>query len=346
MRHLVYNACKRLVCPAQSVFNSWLRNMPNSYKHVVTRYLLLLILTPVFMLPSSAASQKQPLTEQNESLSSKLDEERLHWSQLKYKATLLGFSVKSQVNLVSLPANETDAALIESKNDKAVSSSSDNNYYMTLHTNLLGRDLRTMIWFDPTDVRALQRIRLETGVKQNEYKAYRFTENGTFMIRKQPKTEEVDLSHESWTNTNSEYAKLLPKSANQLMLAEPASLFYIVSVAELSHPGDAIEIPMLSRGSVLMVRLTVEKRKTYNATYTRKKRSSDNEVNHNVDALEISIRARSIDSPTESFDLKLAGLDGDLRFIVDRETHIPLELSGKMVILGTVRFKLEHAVVH
>ncbi|VAW85386.1 hypothetical protein MNBD_GAMMA16-1665 [hydrothermal vent metagenome] len=316
------------------------------YKHFWTRAFLpsIFILTLVLAASAMAATLEEVENEQSNILSSKLIEEQLNWSQLTYKATLLGFSVKSKIDLVSIPTNETDVILMDTDPHVAVASSSKNNYYMTLHTKLLGRDMRTMIWFDPADVRALQRVRLETGAKQNEYKAYRFTENGTFMIRKKPKNGEAKLPHEKWTNINSEHSKLPHKVSNQLMLAEPASLFYIVSVADLSTPGDAIELPMLSRGKVVMVKLTVENQQTYQADYTKKKSSKEKEIKQDIDALEISIRARSLENPNETYDLKIAGLKGNLRFIIDQKTHIPLELSGKMKVLGTVRFKLEEIV--
>lgn len=311
---------------------------------VATFLLSIFILTLVLITATAAATQQEGTPKKSETLSSQLIEEQLTWSQLTYKASLLGFSIKSKIDLVSIPTDESDVMLIDPEPHIPVTSNSKNNYYMTLHTKLLGRDMRTMVWFDPSDVRALQRTRLETGVKKNEYKAYRFTENGTFMIRKKPKDGETELPHQNWTNINSEHSKLPHKVSNQLMLAEPASLFYIVSVADLNTPGDFIELPMLSRGHVVMVKLTVENQTTYQANYTKAQPSEDNEIKQDIEALEISIRARALDSENNTYDLKLAGLKGDLRFIIDQKTHIPLELSGKMKVLGTVRFKLEKIV--
>jgi len=302
------------------------------------------MLALILVTATAETTLQKDTSEKSEAVSSKLIEEQLNWSQLTYKASVLGFSVESKIDLVSIPTDETDATLVNPEPHTAVASSSKNNYHMTLHTKLMGRDMRTMIWFDPTDVRALQRVRLETGAKKNEYKAYRFTEDGTFMVRKKPKQGEAELPHQNWTNINSEHAKLPHKTSSQIMLAEPASLFYIVSVADLSKPGDFIELPMLSRGNVVMVKLTVENQKMYQANYTNKQSSEDSEIKHDVEALEISIRARSVDNPNDTYDLKLAGLKGDLRFIIDQKTHIPLELSGKMKVLGTVRFKLEEIV--
>jgi len=310
-----------------------------------TSLLAIFLLTLVLVTATAATTaQQESANKKSENVSSKLIKEQLNWSQLTYKANLLGLSIKSKIDLVSIPADETDALLMNPEPHTAVASSSKENYYMTLRTKLLGRDMRTMIWFDPADARALQRVRLETGARKSEYKAYRFTENGTFMIRKKPKDGEAERPHQNWTNINKEHTKLPQKIAKQLMLAEPASLFYIVSVADLSTRGDFIELPMLSRGNVVMVKLTVEDQKTYQANYTKKQPSEDNKIKHDVEALEISIRARDVDNPDETYDLKLAGLKGDLRFIIDQETHIPLELSGKMKVLGTVRFKLEEIV--
>ncbi len=311
--------------------------------NVIFSFLLLLIL--ISTTPISAATQKKIITEKDTAQSNKLIEKQLHWSQLEYQASKFGFSVKSKIKLVSLPIAQSNAMLIKPEPEHAVSSISKNNYYMTLHTQLLGRDLQTMVWFDPADVRALQRVHLETGTRKNEYKAYRFTQNGTFMIRKKPTATEVGRPHENWTNIDREYSRITHKPANQFM-AEPASLFYIVSVADLTKPGDSIELPMLSRGNVIMVKLTVEKQKTYRSDYTKKQPTGNSEVKKDVEALEISIRARPLNESNETYNLKLAGLKGNLRFIIDQETHIPLELNGNMKILGTVRFKLKHVVVH
>ncbi|NOY73501.1 MAG: DUF3108 domain-containing protein [Gammaproteobacteria bacterium] len=304
----------------------------------------LLLLTLISTAPVSAVPQNNIISEQNTAQSNKLIEKQLHWSQLEYQASKFGFSVKSKIKLVSLPTAQSNAMLIKPEPEHAVASISKNNYYMTLHTQLLGRDLQTMVWFDPADVRALQRVHLETGTRKNEYKAYRFTQNGTFMIRKKPKAEEVGLPHENWTNIDREYSRLTHKPPN-LFMAEPASLFYIVSVADLTEPGDSIELPMLSRGRLIRVKLTVEKQKTYRTDYTKKQPTEDSEVKKDIEALEISIRARPLNDPNEHYNLKLAGLKGDLHFIIDKEIHIPLELNGNMKILGTVRFKLKHVVV-
>lgn len=304
--------------------------------------LLLLILISTTAI--SAATQKKIIPEKSTAQSDKLIEKQLHWSQLEYQASKFGFSVKSKIKLVSLPIVQSNAMLIKPEPEHAVSSISKNNYYLTLHTQLLGRDLQTRVWFDPADVRALQRVHLETGTRKNEYKAYRFTKNGTFMIRKKPKAEEVGQPHKNWTNIDRESSRLTDKPFNQFM-AEPASLFYIVSVADLTKPGDSIELPMLSRGRLIKVKLTVEKQKIYRADYVKKQPTENNEIKKDVDALEISIRARPLNESNESYNLKLAGLKGDLHFIIDQKTHIPLELNGNMKVLGTVRFKLKHVVV-
>ncbi len=271
------------------------------------------------------------------------DANRLNWSQLKYKASKLGVSVFSDIELTPVPASEVTHKLIQPDGGTGFPPEGSASFYLTLRTKAFGRDMRTMLWFNPENARALQRARHEVGSKRNEYKAYRFTKEGTMTVRKKPLNEEKTLPHEEWSNVFREFTPSIPENETGLVVTDPSALFYIVSVAQLSEPGEQVSIPVFIRGRLALVELTVEKSDKRKVNFVVESPDKRNKVNGPVDVLEISVRSYPLAGNYDDGKIQLAGLEEDITFLVDKKTRLPLELSGKTKFLGTVRFELQRA---
>jgi hypothetical protein len=262
------------------------------------------------------------------------------WTELQFRARKLGFSVTADMKLASSPAATVAGKLVSPEEGSGVPPGGTVASIL-LTSGFAGRNSEITVFFDPETGQALQQQQLDTG-KRNRFRVTRFCEEGIDSRRQQPAEGEAKRPHEEWTDRSRNWEAYPGWAGDDLLVVDPTALFYIVAAAPLEKPGDRYQVPVFTKGNLILVEMTVRAIDKARVDYASSSAGSSR-VKGSVDALRISLDAQHLDPDSKETDLELLGLRGDVEMLVDREKRLPLEISGKVPIAGTVRVRLVEA---
>jgi len=275
----------------------------------------------------------------------KLDAARVPWSELGFRAKKLTFSATTKLSLAPASADAIRSALLEPTEGAGIEPEDDRNLILSLESSGLGRNSTVKIWMDADRAAAYQRDQLETG-KTERYRAYRLTGGGVSVITHKPKKGEEDRPRSQWSDRSERYDRYPEWTGRNLLVSEPTALFYLVAASPLEKPGDLFQVPMFSRGNLILVQLQVTGTEKHKAEFTERNAAGGaRTVKETVEALRISVDARALDPDSSESDLEILGLRGDVVFLLDPRTRAPLEVSGKVPVAGTVKVRLQEIVL-
>jgi len=266
------------------------------------------------------------------------------WCELVYRASKLGFSTTSKVTLDALPSGQAAAGFIDAGEYTGLAPHGPELLRLRIISSLLGRETTSTLWFDPVRAEAYQAIQHTTG-KRHRYRAYRFAEQGVYSLLRKPGDGQEGLAPERWANGSDQAFPHPPWAGSDLLVASPSALFYILSVAGLSRPGDHVELPVFSRTDVSLMKIRVAKTERVRVDYTLSGSGQDERrVRDRVAALHLSLSAQPLDERSAS-DFQLMGLEGDVEILLDPEYRVPLEIEGRVPRAGKVTIRLQRLVL-
>jgi len=275
-----------------------------------------------------------------------LDSNRVAWTQLSYRIKSFSAEVNVQVQLESLPAAEVEAALIKSPQGLPIKALSPAPNKITVHymvDSIFKPPVTTInqVWFNPKDATALGRIRLRRG-NEDFKKVYRFTDQGVFRHQREPKDQQEALKQpDKWTHTKeSFYAYNLdqPVCPN---ISERLVLIYIISAAELSKSRQPLSFCVFGRRQLFHVRLKPEGFHSLKFDFIEKKQHGDIRRRGEVEVLKIALEAQPLSSDLKKVeDFSFLGFQEDITIFIDPLSNLPIQLSGKIPMVGKVTIKL------
>jgi len=191
----------------------------------------------------------------------------------------------------------------------------------------------------------LQRRVIEEG-RRNRWKAYRYGDDGVSVVRRKPAEGEKDSAPDTWTRTTVDFDPFPGWAGRGLRVSEAGALFYLVSAADLDAPGRGVEMPVHSSDGMILARVQ----------FDRRERQRVDLLLHRADGTRIQLDGRRevvrlslTGMPMEGGrggKLEFAGLQGDVEILVDRSLGLPVEVKGKVPVVGTVRVRLVEAFLH
>lgn len=270
-----------------------------------------------------------------------LDEERLAWRRLEYEASKLNFRIEASVEISPASPSELGAALVEPGAGSGVPVWSGEALLLEIESRGLGRESLVDFWFRP-DAAALQRRQLETGSKarRNRFKIARFTDRGVFSVTRRPTDEEVSRPHEEWSERSENFEPYPGGVGTHGPISEPSVIFYAVSAASLEGPGDAITLPLLSKGQVVLVTLRVRGLERIKVRYEESSPSGSRRIDRHEDVLAVSLESRPVEAGGGGEELRFMGLGGDVVLYLEPERRIPVRISGRVKYAGKAHLKL------
>lgn len=267
-----------------------------------------------------------------------LDPERLTWRELSLSASKFGLTSSSVVRIAPVAAQEAERELLPAgqgtplQPDGAV-------LEVELETRFLGRVNLVRAWFDPRRATAFQRIRLDSG-RRRGYKASRFTREGLLSRRRSPRRDQPDEDPDTWEPGAEQLDPYPDWLEPEEPITLPGVLLYVASVAPLAEDAPGLQIATFASHSVSMVTLVVEGRETIAVDYLeRLPDGEERRVEGPVSALRVALRSLAPDDPDG--DLGLLGLRGAVRILIDPVARVPLEVRGRVPVVGLVHVRLE-----
>jgi hypothetical protein len=275
-----------------------------------------------------------------------LDPKRVPWTQLSYKIKNFSTEVNVQVQLESLPAAEVEAALIKSPQGVPIKVwRPESNKISVLYTvdSIFKPPVETInqVWFNPKDATVLGRIRLRRG-KADFKKIYRFTEQGVFRHRREPiDQQETSKPPEKWTDLKDSFYTYDRDQLGCPNVTERMVLIYIASAAEISKSMQPLSFCVFGRRQLFHVRLKPEGFHSLKVDFIETKQQSEIRRRGEVGALKIALEIQPLASGLKELeDFSFLGFQEDIAIFIDPVSDLPLQISGKIPMVGNLTIKL------
>jgi hypothetical protein len=148
------------------------------------------------------------------------------------------------------------------------------------------------------------------------------------------------LRPSQWTD-RSEGLRAFPAAAHSKPVSSPTVLLWLAAGANLSHSGDQLEILTFSRRHVHRVTLKVTGTRPVDLDFTEKSRTGETRRRRErLEAIVLGIRGAPLEPADDGEPFELLGLRGDLELLLDPVTRAPLQLKGRVKVMGQVTIRL------
>ncbi len=276
-----------------------------------------------------------------------LDTHRVPWTHLSFHAKNFWVEVSTDIQLMLRSASEVEAELLKSPKGSTVRAETPKTAQMTINTIIdpvfrSAVSIHNQVWFNPSDAAALGRIRLRRG-EDDFKKMYRFTEQGVFRHRIEPKDKgEARLEPDKWTDIKDTF---YPYDINQLrcpVVSERSVLIYILSAAVISKSNKPLTICIFGKRQLHRVQLRKEGTQPIQFNYIEKSRQVETRKEGTVRALKIAITAQPIDfGQEEAENFSFLGFHKDISIYIDPVSQLPIQASGIIPTIGKANLVLE-----
>jgi hypothetical protein len=276
----------------------------------------------------------------------KLDATRVSWTHLSFHAKNFGVEVSTDIQMKSLPACDLDAVLLASPKGIPLKPQTPQINEMTINTIIDPRfrspvKIHNRIWFNPADASALGRIRLRRG-EDDFKKMYRFTEQGVFRHRMEPKDKkEASLEPEQWTDVKDSFYQYEQARLGCAAVTERSLLIYILSAIDISKMNTPISLCVFGKRQLHRVQLRKQGIHPINIDYIENNQQSAIGKKKKIKALKVSITALSaISDSKESENFSFLGFRKDISIYIDPISQLPIQASGIIPTVGKTHLRL------
>jgi hypothetical protein len=276
----------------------------------------------------------------------KLDATRVSWTHLSFHAKNFWVEVSTDIQMKSLPASDLDAVLLASPKGIPLKPQTSQINEMTINTIIDPRfrspvKIHNRIWFNPADASALGRIRLRRG-EDDFKKMYRFTEQGVFRHRMEPKDKkEASLEPEQWTDVKDSFYQHEQARLGCAAVTERSLLIYILSAIDISKMNTPISLCAFGKRQLHRVQLRKQGIHPINIDYIENNQQSAIGKKKKIKALKVSITALSaISDSKESEIFSFLGFRKDISIYIDPISQLPIQASGIIPTVGKTHLRL------
>ncbi len=278
------------------------------------------------------------------------DPANVTWSKLELEASKLFLTARSEVELDCRPSSSALGELLDSRlltaladgKGRGLTPRGPQSGVLDIRSRILKRKSDVRFWFDPDDGRALQRSSHDRSKKRLRHRTYRYTQGGVLSHTLTPRNGEGNQPPTGWSQVDAKHFDFEPLGESSV--TEAAGLLYLIPAGEFHSPGDRERLRVFTRGKVREVDVAVAGKERLGVEYVEAKAGGgERPVDGSIDALRVTIRARA-EGGSDS-DFKLLGLSGDIDIHLEPRTRVPLLITGKVDVLGTVRLRLRRVVL-
>src|SRR5690554_2047919 len=258
---------------------------------------------------------------------------------LHYKASKFFVSAETQVQQRLIPSEQAAGQLLPLSQEEGRMPNQDKIILQTLKTNVMGQQSQIETWLNP-DAGILQRSSLYTG-RKNWFRTYRYIPAGAYSVKRQPASKgEQNLPHNQWSDVSTRFYQLEDVPLNH-PLSETEALFYLISVAKLSQPGDELQLPVFDKDEVIGISVVVEKRVTLPVNFKEITDQGEKRISGKQEVLRARLSARPLGDQANASDFEFLGYSGDVELYIDPQRRVILQMSGKYDYLGKVDIRLQ-----
>src|SRR5690554_6442995 len=258
---------------------------------------------------------------------------------LSYKASKFFVSAEARIQQRIIPSEQAVGQLLALSQGEGLMPNQDQIILQTLETKVMGQQTKIETWLNP-DAGILQRSSLYTG-RKNWFRTYRYIPAGAYSVKRQPASKgEQNLPHNQWSDVSTRFYQLEDVPLNH-PLSETEALFYLLSVAKLSQPGDELQLPVFDKDEVIGISVVVEKRVTLPVNFKEITDQGEKRISGKQEVLRARLSARPLGDQANASDFEFLGYSGDVELYIDPQRRVILQMSGKYDYLGKVDIRLQ-----
>jgi len=275
-----------------------------------------------------------------------LDANRIPWTRLLYQSKSVMVNMTTNVGLESLSADEVKAALIASHEGVAIQIPSTGGYKLASQTIIdpifqPPVKITNQVWFEPKNATALGRIRLRQG-KDDFKKIYRFTQQGVFRHRREPKDkQEAQQDPENWTDVKDTFYPYNLAQLGCANVSERLLLIYIASLVEQLENNKPLFLCIFGKRQLFQVQLKSAGLHSVKIDYIEKKLQTKYHRQGDVKAHKILLEAQPLESNLEKVEnFSFLGFRKNIAFFIHLTSKMPIQVSGEIPKGDSVTIKL------
>ena len=275
-----------------------------------------------------------------------LNANRVPWTRLLFETKSFSVDVTAHVRLEPVAADNVEAALIENKQGVAFPIPSSGGYKLTTDTvidAIFQPPVRIVnqVWFDPRDATALGRIRLRQG-EDDFKKIYRFTQQGVFRHRIEPKDEkEARQDPDKWTNVRDKFYSYNLAQFGGATITDRLLLIYIAAAVEQFENDKSLILCVFGKRQLFQVTLKSAGNHTVNINFIETKQQKQNKRQGEVKAQRILLNALPLESDLDKVEnFSFLGFHKNIALYIHPTWKVPLQISGDIPVAGKATLKL------
>jgi len=274
------------------------------------------------------------------------DANKIIWKSLTFKAESFFGTVKNDIQIKIMPVSKSEQFFITSPTGQVLNVAGPDLFSISVLSviePIIGASeyINSQAWYDPKPATVMQRTRLRQG-KEKWQKTYRFTNKGVFRLRKKPDNmDETRMSPERWTNREGSYYPYGVQNDGCLRVLEPSILLYLASFIDPGGKEAPLSLCVFNKKQLHQVFIHKAGVNRLKVNYIA--RSGEREVHRmeEIETLKLVSKSRSLVAPNEEAEpFSFLGLKGDFDIYIDKASRIPVQVSGRVPIVGRTDFQL------
>jgi hypothetical protein len=278
-----------------------------------------------------------------------LDPSKVRWSHLVYGAKSVWVDVKVDVQLESQSQARMQAELLENSQGDAIAIPDSGGYRMTIDITTDAAfkspvQKKNRIWFIPHDGTALGRLRLRQG-KDDFKKVYRFTRQGVFRNRQEPKNkQEARLKPDQWTDILDTFYSYSPAQLGCANVTDRLLLIYIAAAAGMPENNQPLSVCVFAKRKLFRVKLQPAGRESVKSDFIEIENQAKIRRQGKLNAFKINLETQQLKSDLgidENFSF--LGLRENISIYIDSETNLPIQIRGDIPSAGRAVLNLQIA---
>lgn len=289
---------------------------------------------------ASQAQSKSPLA---------LDANKIRWSHLVFGAKSVWVDVKVDVRMEPQSKSKMQTELLENRQGDAIPIPDAGGYRLTtnIETDAAFKakvNKNNLVWFIPHDGTALGRFRLRRG-KDDFKKVYRFTKQGVFRHRQEPKNkQEARQEPDQWTDILDTFYTYSPAQLGCANITDRLLLIYIAAAAGMPENKQPLSVCAFGKRKLFRVKLQPAGMESIKTDFTEIKNQTETRRQGETNAFRIDLETQQLPSDLgidENFSF--LGLQKNISIYIEPETNLPIQIRGDIPSAGRAVLSLQSA---
>ncbi len=313
-----------------------------SIAHPLPAWMTALLLLSMLMMPAVKPQAAPSAGEQ--AAPPPYDLNSLTWRALHFATSIMGMPLHAKMKARILSRDEAQRHLVSPREGHPIPPADAVLQLEVFSSFINDKDIHTRLMINPGNAAALQRTRVELTPGDERYKAYRFTGEGIFILRRVPRRGEAGKPFTEWTGTHESFIPYPGHHRRPGLASDTAALLYMGSAANFTAPGDSRSFIAYFDDSFHVITMEYRGIEGVRADFRAGRQDAGSRrIMSYRDALRMTIRAHPLGHPNEESTLQIAGLEPPVELFIDQEMRVPLELRGRFGFIGEISLRLDRA---